>query len=239
MSILTRLKKRTEVAEGTMAFYFERPTGFDFVAGQFMDLTLINPPETDDEGNTRSFSIASAPYEDDLMIATRMRSTAFKRVLKNLAFGSEIQIEGPFGNLVLDKDSARPAVFLTGGIGITPFRSIVLQSTKERSPHHLSMFYSNRRPEDAAFLDELIKLQIENRNFRLVTTMTNAADSRLPWEGERGFVDKQMLSKYLGELAGHIYYIAGPPAMVNAMTKLLSDAGLKAAEIRSEEFIGY
>ena len=92
---------------------------------------------------------------------------------------------------------------------------------------------------DAAFLDELIKLQTENRNFRLVTTMTNAADSRLPWKGETGFVDKQMLSKYLGELAGHIYYIAGPPAMVYAMTKLLSDAGLKAAEIRSEEFIGY
>jgi ferredoxin-NADP reductase len=78
-----------------MAFYFERPAGFHFVAGQSMDFTLINPPEADDEGNTRSFSIASAPYEEDLMIATRMRDTAFKRVLKNLAIGSEIQIEGP------------------------------------------------------------------------------------------------------------------------------------------------
>src|SRR5438128_6003119 len=128
MSKTTWLKNKTEVARGTMAFYFDRPTGFHFEAGQFVDLTLIKPRETDDEGNTRSFSIASAPYEDDLMIATRLRDTAFKRVLKNFVVGSEIQIDGPFGSLVLHKDSARPAVLLTGGIGITPFRSIAFQS---------------------------------------------------------------------------------------------------------------
>ena len=97
-----RLKGKSEVAEGTMAFYFERPTGFQFKAGQFVDFTLVNPPETDEEGNTRSFSIASAPYEDDLMIATRMRDTAFKRILKTLAAGSEIQMEGPFGGITLN-----------------------------------------------------------------------------------------------------------------------------------------
>ncbi len=222
-----------------MAYYFERPTGFQFEAGQFVNLTLINPSETDEEGNRRSFTIASAPYEDDLMIATRMRDTAFKRVLKNFAAGSEIQMEGPFGGLTLHEDGSRPAVFLTGGIGITPFRSIALQSTQERLPHRLWMFYSNRRPEDAAFLDQLTKLQTENPNFKLIATMTNVADSLKPWKGETGYIDKQMLSKYIGELAGPIYYVAGPPAMVDGMTKLLSDAGLKATDIRSEEFFGY
>jgi ferredoxin-NADP reductase len=234
-----RLKGKSEVAEGTMAFYFERPTGFQFKAGQFVDFTLVNPPETDEEGNTRSFSIASAPYEDDLMIATRMRDTAFKRILKTLAAGSEIQMEGPFGGLTLHEDAKRPAVFLTGGIGVTPFRSIALQTTHERSPHLLWMFYSNRRPEDAAFLDELTKLQTEKSNFKLVSTMTNVAESRRHWNGETGYIDKQMLSKYIDELSGPIYYIAGPPAMVDGMTKLLSDAGVKATDIRSEEFFGY
>ena len=234
-----RLKGKSEVAEGTMAFYFERPTGFQFKAGQFADFTLVNPPETDEEGNTRSFSIASAPYEDDLMIATRMRDTAFKRILKTLAAGSEIQMEGPFGGLTLHEDAKRPAVFLTGGIGVTPFRSIALQTTHERSPHLLWMFYSNRRPEDAAFLDELTKLQTEKSNFKLVSTMTNVAESRKHWNGETGYIDKQMLSKYINELSGPIYYIAGPPAMVDGMTKLLSDAGVKATDIRSEEFFGY
>ena len=239
MSDTIRLKEKIEVAEGTMAFYFERPTGFHFEAGQFIDLTLINPPETDAEGNTRSFSIASAPYEDHLMIATRMRDTAFKRVLKNLAIGSEIQIEGAFGSLVLHEDSAQPAVFLTGGIGVTPFRSIAFEAARERLTHRLWMFYSNRRPEDAAFLEELTKLQTENSNFRLIPTITNAQDSRKSWNGETGYIDRQMLSKYIGELSSRVYYIAGPPAMVDAMTKLLSVAGLNRAEIRSEEFFGY
>lgn len=80
-----KLKAREEIAAGTMAFHFEKPEGFVYKAGQFADYTLINPSETDAEGNTRGFSLASAPYEDDLMSATRMRDTAFKRVLKTMA----------------------------------------------------------------------------------------------------------------------------------------------------------
>src|SRR6185369_4376998 len=78
----TVLRRKEEIADGTMAFHFEKPGGFVFKAGQFGDFTLINPGETDAEGNIRGFSLASAPYEADLMFATRMRDTAFKRVLK-------------------------------------------------------------------------------------------------------------------------------------------------------------
>lgn len=130
-----QLKNRQEVAEGTMAFSFEKPAGFEFKAGQFIDVTLIDPPETDAEGDTRGFSIASAPYEEDLMVATRMRDTAFKRVLKTMPLGTEVRIEGPFGSLTLHNNVARPAVFLAGGIGITPFRSILLQAAKDKLPH--------------------------------------------------------------------------------------------------------
>jgi len=81
---ICKLKDRKEVAEGTMAFRFEKPSGWTFKAGQYLDMTLLDPPETDSEGDVRSFSIASSPQEDTLMVATRMRDTAFKRVLKTM-----------------------------------------------------------------------------------------------------------------------------------------------------------
>ncbi|MGZ4812225.1 MAG: FAD-binding oxidoreductase [Terriglobales bacterium] len=96
---VSSLKEREEIAEGTMAFYFAKPADFQFRAGQSIDLTLINPRETDAEGNTRAFSIASAPFDTDLMIATRMRDTAFKRVLRNAPLGTEVKIEGPSGSI--------------------------------------------------------------------------------------------------------------------------------------------
>jgi ferredoxin-NADP reductase len=91
---------------------------------------LINPSETDAEGNTRGFSLASAPYEDDLMLATRMRDTAFKRVLKTMALGAELTLDAPYGSFTLHNNAAIPAVFVTGGIGVTPVRSIVLQALR-------------------------------------------------------------------------------------------------------------
>src|ERR1700681_1360292 len=132
---LCKLKDCREVAGGTMAFWFEKPSGWTFKAGQYLDMTLLDPPETDSEGNVRSFSIASAPHEESLMVATRMRNTAFKRVLNAMPLGSAVKIEGPSGSLTLHDNVKRTAVFLAGGIGITPFRSIVLRAAKEKLPH--------------------------------------------------------------------------------------------------------
>jgi ferredoxin-NADP reductase len=126
-----KLSQRTAVADGTVAFYFDKPSGFEFKAGQFLDVTLLDPPETDAEGNSRAFSIASAPSESHLMVATRMRDSAFKRVLGTLPIGAEVQIEGPFGNLILHNNAARAGVLLAGGIGITPFRSILFRAATE------------------------------------------------------------------------------------------------------------
>src|SRR5215472_15468547 len=94
---MAKLESRRRVAERTMAFQFEKPSDWTFKPGQFVDITLQNPPETDAEGNTRDFSIASAPFEDRLMVATRLRDTAFKDVLRALPLGTQVKIEGPFG----------------------------------------------------------------------------------------------------------------------------------------------
>lgn len=238
-SYKVKLKSKREIAEGTMAFHFEKPDGFTYKAGQSADWTLIDPDETDAEGNTRAFSLASAPYESDLMLATRMRDTAFKRVLKNMAPGTELTMEAPFGSFTLHNNAGIPAVFLTGGIGVTPVRSIILQAIHDKVPHRIFVFYSNRRPEDTAFLDELMQSQTENPNYTFVGTMTEMEKSNREWHGETGFIDKAMLLKSIDDLTLPIYYLDGPPAMVSAMRKLLNEAGVDDDNIRTEEFAGY
>jgi ferredoxin-NADP reductase len=234
-----KLIRHETVAEGTFAFHFERPAGFAFKAGQYLDVTLIDPPETDAEGNVRAFSIASAPHEPEIMIATRLRDSAFKRVLRSLAPGAEAAADGPFGNLVLHNNASRPAVLLAGGIGITPFRSICFRAAAEKLPHRIYLFYSNRRPEDAAFLEPLAALERENPNFRLIPTMTAMDKSSRPWSGETGYIGRAMLERHSVPLSGPIFYIAGPPAMVAAMQQMLAAAGVDSDDVRPEEFGGY
>jgi ferredoxin-NADP reductase len=235
----SKLLNRVEVAEGTMAFHFEKPLGFDFKPGQSSDLTLLDPPENDSEGNIRTFSIASAPFEDQLMFATRMRDTAFKRSLKRVPLGTPVKLDSPLGSFTLHKNSAKPAVFLTGGIGITPFFSIVKQAAHDRLAHKLFLFHSNRRPEDAPFLEVLENLEKTNPSFRFVGTMTDMLHSRKKWDGEMGLIDKAMLLRYLSDLRGPIYYIAGPPAMVTDMRRMLVASSIDEDDIRTEEFAGY
>jgi ferredoxin-NADP reductase len=233
------LTNRKEVAAGTMSFYFETPRGFTFTAGQYVSLTLLDPPETDAKGSTRTFSIASAPEEAELMITTRTRDTAFKRCLETIRLGSRLTMEGPFGDLVLHSDPARAAIFLAGGIGITPFRSIAVSAARAKLPHRLFLFYSNHRPEDAAFLAELGKLQEMNSNYRLIATMTKLERRSGSWQGESGRIRKEMILRYVPNLARAIYYVAGPPSMALAMQDMLTEAGVSADDIRTEEFYGY
>ena len=235
----TKLQRKEEVANGTMAFHFEKPAGLTFKAGQFGDFTLINPVETDTEGNTRGFSLASAPYEGDLMFATRMRDTAFKRVLRTMEIGTEVSLDAPYGSFTLHNNARIPAVFLTGGIGVTPVRSIILQATHDNLPHKIFLFDSNRRPEDAAFLNQLMEAQKKNQNYTFVGTMTEMEKSSWRWDSETGYITKAMLVKYIRDLTLPIYYLAGPAAMVTAMRKTLNEAGVDDDNIRTEEFSGY
>ena len=234
-----KLIRSEEIAENTMAFQFTRPVGFEFRAGQSVDITLIDPPITDAEGDTRAFSIASPPFEERLTIATRMRNSAFKRVFREASHELEVKVEGPSGSFTLHKNPTKPAVFLAGGIGITPFLSMVRQAAKDRPPQSLYLFYSNRRPEDAPFLDLLAALTSENPNFHFIPTMTAMVKSRREWTGETGVIDREMLLRYVPKVLGPIYYIAGPPAMVAAMRQMLPSAGVDEDDIRTEEFSGY
>jgi ferredoxin-NADP reductase len=137
----TDFLRRAEIADGSMAFHFKRPADFDFRAGQAVTLSLIEPPETDTKGNRRTFSIVSAPFETEIVIATRMRDTAFKRTLQTMRARTRVQLRGPMGSFTLDPDEKRPAVMLAGGIGITPFVSMLRQATHDGLRRDLFLFY--------------------------------------------------------------------------------------------------
>ena len=233
------LERQELVAESTWAFHFTKPAGFAFTPGQAIDVILEDAPATDAQSNRHTFSIVSAPFERELVIATRMRATAYKRELADLAEGARVGIEGPFGSLTLHRDRARAAVFIAGGIGITPFMSILRQAARDPLRQRLALLYSNRRPEDAAFLQELGALAEVNGNFRLIATMTAMAESTRGWKGARGVIGEDLIRAAAQGLDSPIYYLAGPPSMVAGMRATLNVAGIEGDDMRAEEFYGY
>ncbi len=236
---LIKLTERREIADRTLAIWLKKPARFDFTAGQFVELSLLVNSEDNSTSEQLAFSIASSPEEDALMFATRLRGGAFKQALATLAIGSEIEMEGPYGNFILHDDAKRPAVFLAGGIGITPVRSIVMHAAEAKLSNQLLLFYSNRRPEDAAFLDELNAAESMNPNYRFIPVMTQSEKSKRRWAGETGHIDYKMISRYLDGVVAPIYYVVGSPGFVQALRVMLGSAGVKNDDIRSEDFVGY
>lgn len=232
-----KLLREEEVATGTKAFYFAKPANFKYVAGQFLDYTLINPPKTDAEGDLRAFSLITAPYEEEIGFATRMRETAFKEVLKNLPLGSEVKIDGPYGDFVLHEEETMPAVFVIGGIGVTPVLSMVKEATHNKSKHQLVLFHADKAPADAPFKKEFEGLAQENPNFKYVQVFDGEQVSGQ--DIEYGRMSAEILKKYIPDLNAPKYYLSGPQGMVKAMREMLLAEKIDEDNIRTEEFSGY
>ena len=168
-----------------------------------------------------------------------MRDSAFKRIAGRMPIGTQVRLEGPYGNLTLHPDAGRPAVLLAGGIGITPFRSLLVHAARAQLPHRLILFYASRRPEDAAFLDELQALQRDNARYTFIGTMTAMEQSHRSWQGETSHFNPAMLANVLGGDSRPLCYVAGPPAMVSGVQVKLNSAGVTNDAIRTEKFAGY
>ncbi len=223
------LLKRELAARQTFAFSFEKPQAFSFTAGQFLRLKLSQLAETESRDNVRSLSIASAPFEDNLLVAMRHGESLFKKTLGALAMGSKVEISGPYGRFTLHEEPGTPAVFLAGGIGITPMRSMILQALHEGRRQQLFLFYANRTMEDAAFFKEFALQAKRHPTFHFVPMITV----------EKQRIDREALGQHLADLQTPIYYIAGPPGMVTAMRSMLADARVLPERIRFEQFSGY
>jgi ferredoxin-NADP reductase len=236
--VQARIKEKHEVAKGTLLVTFDLlGEEVDFRPGQYFFVTLPDVGHEDDRGLRRHITVVTSPNEKGVLgFATRMRDSAFKRSLAEIAVGTEVEVEEPKGRFVLPEDSSRPFVFVAGGIGITVFRSMLRYIREERLPYRVTLIYSNRDQESTAFLDELRELEEQLPDFRLVLTMTQDAD----WSGETRKVDAQFFRDYLGENVNEFtFMVAGPPGMAEGVQRALAEAGVKEENVIAERYSGY
>ncbi|HEY5535565.1 MAG TPA: FAD-dependent oxidoreductase [Ignavibacteria bacterium] len=230
------LKDRRLINEFSLAMWFDyKDSGFTFEPGQYARITLLEPIHHDAEGNSRIFSIASSPWnKETIMFTTRALDSAFNKNIQELPIGSKVSISEPGGNTVLHKDPAVPAVFIIGGIGITPVRCMVEYATESKLPYDMHLFYSNPAANTMAFFDDFLKWEKENPNFKFHPTIDDTSDKN--WKYDFGYISEDMLKKHIKDFSKPVYYLVGPQVMVDAINDLLIKSGVKHENIKLERF---
>ncbi len=217
--ILKVLEKRQD-SEGISSLILEKPKNYFFYAGQYIDIEL---PVKDTLGNTRTLSFSSSPTEDYLSVTFKKGVTPYKKCLEGLSPGNTFKTTHPIGTFTLDESSE--AIFIAGGVGIAPFRSIIKYVLDQKLKTKMTLIYSNSN-EDFPFKKELDLWQKVLPNLKIIYHNT----AKLP---RLTTLD----TKYL--IPNSIFYLAGPPGMVYGLQKKLLDLEIDNANIRIESFDGY
>lgn len=238
MDYEARLTSRERLAGDVAVFRFEKPEGFRFAAGQWCFFSVPPAGHRDDKGLRRPLSIASSPTEKELIFATKLSDSAMKRTMAEMEPGTAVSLGQPMGNMVLPKETGTPLVFLAGGIGITPFRSMCLYAADSGTGHAITLFYSSRTPEETPFLDDLQGLGGQGGRVSAVITMTRAPEDAKTWSGLRGRLTADTIRSRCAVWEEASYYIAGPPAMAGTMKETLDSLGIPADRIKVELFAG-
>jgi glycine betaine catabolism B len=241
-TIATTFVEKIPRSPGTASFRFVRPSGYAFTAGQWFILTVPSAAGP----LTKHFTHSRSPTEGFLEFTTRLTGSEYKQAVEALSPGSEVQIEGPYGAFILKEEAARVS-FLTGGIGITPVRSILRDLADSvrlgrpgagaRSLPNISVFYGNTNEDSITFGDELSAISDAHEgNPRLVHVLSDPSDG---WHGYRGYIRKEVLQAELVDIGSWTYYVSGPPAMVEVMRVMLSELGVTRRQMVLENFEGY
>ncbi len=225
-----------EICEKTLAFYFDtKDSGFTFEAGQYAFFTIPFAKFNDEKGNTRPLSVASSPLiKDKILLAARNNSSVFVKNLSELPPGTEVFVSKPAGGHLLSGDSSLPAVFISGGTGITPVRSIIETAVISGSGQRIYLFYSNKTESQTAFLDDFRKWSQTSDNFIFIPSIEDKTN--LNWDSEYGYINESMLKKYLKELNKYRFCLTGPENMVASVKKILSENKVPSHNIRTENF---
>lgn len=222
---------RRSIAQGTMEVSLGLGnTRFDFIAGQYVRITILHPTHADTRNNSRDFSLVSSPNEKTcLKIAFRLSESGFKKNMSEAPLGTEVMVEGPFGFFTLPEDRTRPVVCIAGGIGITPFLSMATDAAEKKSSADITLLYVNGSAESAAYTDALKELGQRNPQFRLREKI--------------GPLDESFVSESVGKCLSPdvscAWYIAGPPGMAQAARHMLLRSGVSEESICTEEFSSY
>lgn len=204
-----------------------RPDGFEFEAGQWLRLTLT----VGEAAQTKTFTIASAPADDLLEITTRLSGSPYKRALASLVPSDEVGLAGPGGRLRLPPGLS-DAVFLAGGVGITPVRSMLRDAIGSgRSFSDIVVVYGNRDPVCVPYAEELSAMR--PAGVRVVDVFEQAPES---WDGARGFITARVVREIVDPSGGGLFFVTGPPMMVEAMRRVLDELGVSGDRRVVESF---
>lgn len=222
---LTLLEKKNEFPD-VVTFIFQPAEKVTWKAGQYFHYVLHHLP-TDDRGSDRWFTIASAPFEEHIQITTRFseKGSSFKKKLQSLEIGKKIEVTDVVGKFVIE-DPSQEYVFIAGGIGITPFRSIVKQLDHDKQPINVTLLYANR-DQNIVFKDELEEIASRNSNFTI----------HYVFSPER--VDEAKIKELVPDFVNKIFYVSGPEPMVDAMGELLKTMGIAEENLKQDWFPGY
>jgi ferredoxin-NADP reductase len=225
-----------DVAKGTRLVLFAVDDYPDYRPGAYFWVELPERGHSDEKGLRRHISLVTSPTDAGIVgLATRLRDTAFKRTVAELEVGDEVEVEEPKGSFLLPEDVGADYVFVAGGIGITVFRSMLRFVADTEQPYRVTLVYSNRDRESAAFLDELDDLEARIPGLRVVLTMTDDPE----WAGETRHLDADVLAELVGGLDGKTFLVAGPPAMAEAVAESLRAAGVAEERVLADKFSGY
>jgi len=232
--------KKEKVAKDTYSFYFDRSqVAFDFLPGQYVRLVLPHP-DPDDRGTSRYFTISSSPLEKEVLVMTvRIYDSSFKKALYSLQPGDTAEFFGPMGWFLLPKDEPFEKVFIAGGIGITPFHSLLHSLSNQDLPHKVTLFASFPKKEDVLFYEAFAQISKKNKKIRVVYTLTQEEVVDPAWQGERGRVSGEFFKKHLSDIHAPVYYVVGSEETVAGIKAMLLELGIDEEKIQTEDFTGY
>ncbi len=221
------LLSREYAAKNTVTVNIAVKAKFDFTPGQYVNIRIGKLLKPDARGASRDFSISSAPdIVNEFAITTRISQSGFKETLLNLPPGSQLFVRGPLGNFTLPENHHWHIFLIAGGVGVTPFRSMLLKESKNKDPRRITFFYANSNEASAPFVAELRAL---SRGGKWLTFIEHY-----------GVPDEEALAKNIVKGFENIYYIAGPPGMVFSVRNILIKKNIASEEnIRTEDFTGY
>lgn len=220
--ILPFLKKEA-LAENIYSFFFKKDE-FNFLPGQYIRM-ILSHENADDRGTSRFFTISSSPSEEHIVITTKLLQSTFKHTLLNLEEGELVRIFGPLGTLVLPEEESEPIVFISGGMGITPFRSMLRHVADKNLKTSVSLISAFSKEEDMIFYEELSAISKEHKNIQLTFL-----DKR---------ISEEILRENISDLQKPTYYLVGPSAMVEAIREILRILDISEGKVVTESFTGY
>ncbi len=236
MKLELTLTKREQFAENIYGFWFKAQKEISFKPGQFLEWTLEHK-NPDNRGSKRFFTVSSSPTEKEILLTTKIieNPSSFKKSLKELKSGDKIMAEGPYGEFVLPENKDKKLVFIAGGIGVTPFRSILKYLLSAGEKRDITLFYAANSAEEIVF-SGLFKEAEENLGLKTVYAVKTAPEG---WQGETGHIDGSMIKKHIKNTDNFIFYVSGPEPMVHATSEKLIKAGIKEKQIKHDYFPGY